>query len=82
MRFLVSIVCICYATLLSAQFSGIDPQNFPLVRAYGGGSIFANAKTSDFAVTENGVAMTNGLSVQCSTAVNDPSVSVVLVIDI
>ena len=82
MRFLVSIVCICYATLLSAQFSGIDPQNFPLIRAYGGGSLFANAKTSDFAVTENGIAMTNGLSVQCSTAVNDPSVSVVLVIDI
>lgn len=53
-----------------------------MIRAYGGGTIFANAKTSDFMVTENGLPMTNNMSVECSTAVNDPSVSVVLVIDI
>ena len=53
-----------------------------MIRSYGGGTIFANAKTSDFTVTENGLPMTNGMSVECSTAVNDPSVSVVLVIDI
>ncbi|MFM7543885.1 MAG: VWA domain-containing protein [Ignavibacteria bacterium] len=82
MRFLVSIICLLSATILSAQFSGIDPQNFPTIRAYGGGSIFTNAKTADFTVTENGIPMTNGLSVECSTAVNDPSISVVLVIDI
>lgn len=82
MRFLVSFICLCSATILSAQFSGIDPQNFPTIRAYGGGAIFTNAKTADFTVTENGIPMTNGLSVECSTAVNDPSISVVLVIDI
>ncbi|MFN4903051.1 MAG: vWA domain-containing protein [Ignavibacteria bacterium] len=82
MRFLVSIICLLSATILTAQFSGIDPQNFPTIRAYGGGSIFTNAKTADFTVTENGIPMTNGLTVECSTAVNDPSISVVLVIDI
>jgi|GEM_PF-661905 len=82
MRFLFTLMCVLSATMLSAQFSGIDPQNFPNIKAFGGGPIFTNAKTSDFTVTENGVSMTNGLSVQCSTAVNDPSVSVVLVIDI
>ncbi len=77
-----SFLCLFLPAIAFAQFTGIDSKNFPMIRAYGGGSIFANAKTSDFTVTENGLPMTNGMSVECSTAVNDPSVSVVLVIDI
>lgn len=82
MRYLQYIVLFFFPIIASAQFTGIDSKNFPQIRAYGGGTIFANAKTSDFTVTENGLPMTNGMSVECSTAVNDPSVSVVLVIDI
>ena len=80
--FLYCFLCLFLPAIAFAQFTGIDSKNFPMIRAYGGGSIFANAKTSDFTVTENGLPMTNGMSVECSTAVNDPSVSVVLVIDI
>lgn len=82
MRYLQYILLFLLPVIVSAQFTGIDSKNFPQIRAYGGGTIFANAKTSDFTVTENGLPMTNGMSVECSTAVNDPSVSVVLVIDI
>lgn len=80
--FLYCFLCLFLPAIAFAQFTGIDSKNFPMIRAYGGGSIFANAKTSDFTVTENGLPMTNSMSVECSTAVNDPSVSVVLVIDI
>jgi len=82
MRSLYSFLLFFIPIIASAQFTGIDSKNFPNIRAYGGGTIFTNAKTSDFSVTENGIPMNNGLSVECSTAVNDPSVSVVLVIDI
>lgn len=81
-HFLFCFLCLFLPAIAFAQFTGIDSKNFPMIRAYGGGSIFANAKTSDFTVTENGLPMTSGMSVECSTAVNDPSVSVVLVIDI
>jgi len=80
--FLYCFLCLFLPAIAFAQFTGIDSKNFPMIRAYGGGTIFANAKTSDFMVTENGLPMTNNMSVECSTAVNDPSVSVVLVIDI
>ncbi|MFM8840307.1 MAG: choice-of-anchor D domain-containing protein [bacterium] len=80
---LLLFICLCVMQpALLAQFTGIDSQQFPTIKAYGGGAIFTNAKTSDFTVTENGIPMTKGMSVECSTAVNDPSVSVVLVIDI
>lgn len=67
--------------IATAQISGIDASGYPTVRAYGGGPIFKNAKTSDFNVIENGQSMNSTLTVQCSTVVRDPSVSVVLVID-
>ncbi|MFM6955679.1 MAG: vWA domain-containing protein [Ignavibacteria bacterium] len=82
MRYFYSFLFFFIPIIVSAQFTGIDSKNFPNIRAYGGGTIFTNAKTSDFTVIENGLSMTNGMSVECSTAVNDPSVSVVLVIDI
>lgn len=81
-HFFFCFLCLLLPAIAFAQFTGIDSKNFPMIRSYGGGTIFANAKTSDFTVTENGLPMTNGMSVECSTAVNDPSVSVVLVIDI
>jgi uncharacterized protein YegL len=81
-HFLYCFLCLFLPAIAFAQFTGIDSKNFPMIRAYGGGTIFSNAKTSDFTVTENGLPMTNNMSVECSTAVNDPSVSVVLVIDI
>lgn len=81
-HFFFCFLCLLLPAIAFAQFTGIDSKNFPMIRSYGGGTIFANAKTSDFTATENGLPMTNGMSVECSTAVNDPSVSVVLVIDI
>jgi hypothetical protein len=81
---------ICFCALLmvvissprmSAQFTGIDAAAYPTIRAYGTGTIFANAKTSDFTVLENGIDMKATLKSQCNTIVSDPSLSVVLVID-
>ncbi len=65
----------------TSQISGIDTSNYPIIRAYGGGPIFNNAKATDFNVVENGQSMNATLTVQCSTVVRDPSVSVVLVLD-
>jgi hypothetical protein len=67
---------------LRAQFTGADASQFPNIRVFGGGPIFNNARTSDFTVLENGQNMNASVSVQCSTAVNDPSVNAVLIIDI
>jgi hypothetical protein len=64
--FLYCFLCLFLPAIAFAQFTGIDSKNFPMIRAYGGGTIFANAKTSDFTVTENGLPMTNGMSVECS----------------
>jgi len=84
-RFILPIIifiCSCPFFSAKAQFTGIDASQFPTIKAYGGGTIFNNAKSTDFSIVENGQAMQNGLSVQCSTAVNDPSVNVVMVLDI
>ncbi len=46
--FLYCFLCLFLPAIAFAQFTGIDSKNFPMIRAYGGGTIFANAKTSDF----------------------------------
>lgn len=69
-------------TCASAQFTGIDASGYPTIRAYGTGPIFNNAKVTDFTVLENGQNMSTTANVQCSTVVKDPSISVVLAIDI
>ena len=79
---IIIFICSCPFFSANAQFTGIDASQFPTIKAYGGGTIFNNAKSTDFSIVENGQAMQNGLSVQCSTAVNDPSVNVVMVLDI
>ena len=79
---IIIFICSCPFFSANAQFTGIDASQFPTIKEYGGGTIFNNAKSTDFSIVENGQAMQNGLSVQCSTAVNDPSVNVVMVLDI
>ncbi|GAB1429363.1 hypothetical protein MASR2M18_01950 [Ignavibacteria bacterium] len=78
---IISMLLLLSPFIATAQISGIDASGYPTIKAYGGGPIFNNAKTSDFNVIENGQSMNATLTVQCSTVVRDPSVSVVLVID-
>ena len=65
-----------------AQFTGIDASAYPVIRAYGSGPMFTNAKTQDFTVLENNVDMKATLKSECKTIPDDPALSAVLVIDI
>ena len=65
-----------------AQFTGIDASGYPVVKAYGSGPMFNNAKLQDFVVQENGIDMKATLKANCTTVPDDPSLSAVLVIDI
>ncbi|MFN8361199.1 MAG: VWA domain-containing protein [Candidatus Kapaibacterium sp.] len=78
---IMALVCGTPPLPLAAQFTGVDAATYPKIRAYGTGTIFNNAKPSDFTVLENGIDMKATLKVQCNTVVSDPSLSVVLVID-
>ncbi|MBI3258735.1 MAG: choice-of-anchor D domain-containing protein [Ignavibacteriae bacterium] len=68
--------------IAKAQFTGVDASGYPIVKAYGSGPMFNNAKLQDFVVQENGIDMKSTLKVNCTTVPDDPSLSAVLVIDI
>lgn len=66
----------------NAQFTGMDASMYPVIRAYGSGPMFNNARTQDFTVLENGIDMKATLKSDCKTIPDDPALSAVLVIDL
>jgi hypothetical protein len=80
-RVLIFLFLILTFGTAKAQFTGVDASQYPVIRAYGSGPMFTNAKVQDFTVLENGVDMKATLKSQCNTVTDDPSLSAVLVID-
>ncbi len=78
--FFICFLVSCGAT--KAQFTGMDASMYPVIRAYGSGPMFNNARTQDFTVLENGIDMKATLKSECKTVPDDPALSAVLVIDV
>ncbi|MBS1538500.1 MAG: choice-of-anchor D domain-containing protein [Bacteroidetes bacterium] len=80
-KFILLFFLLITSSATEAQISGIDASMYPVIRAYGSGTMFNNAKTQDFTVLENGIDMKTTLKTQCNTIPEDPALSAVLVID-